>query len=109
MPVYVVLAPESARAIYATWPECQAAIRGVRGVTHQKVATREDAEAMLAGEKQEMPAGTYAFIDGNHLGGIGVHLVHKSASGTVTTKDHSTTLAEVLLISLKSKGLGVPL
>lgn len=95
MAVYVVLAPESIRGIYATWPECQAKVTGISGARFQKAPSREAAEAMLAGETEELPAGTYAFIDGNHLGGIGVVLVHKTAGGKETRREIATTLAEI--------------
>lgn len=95
MAVYVVLAPESIQGIYATWPECQARVTGVPGATFQKAPSREAAEAMLAGKTEELPAGTYAFIDGNHLGGIGVVLVHKTADGKESRREIATTLAQV--------------
>jgi len=75
--VYVVTAPESVRGIYATWPECEAKVKGVRGAKYQSVASRELAEAMLRGEGTALTPGLWAFVDGNHLGGVGVVIVEK--------------------------------
>jgi len=57
--VYVVTAPERIRGIYASWPECQAAVKGVSGARYQAVASREQAEAMLRGEARELSAGLW--------------------------------------------------
>ena len=73
--VYVVTAPERIRGIYDTWPDCAAAVKGVPGARFQGVASREQAEAMLRGEASVLAPGLYAFVDGNHLGGVGVVLV----------------------------------
>jgi ribonuclease HI len=75
--VYVVTAPERIRGIYDSWPECAAAVKGVSGARYQAVASRGQAEAMLRGEGGELEPGLYAFIDGNHLGGVGVVLVRR--------------------------------
>ncbi len=60
--VYVVTAPERIRGIYASWPECQAAVKGVSGARYQAVASPEQAEAMLRGEGRELSAGLYGFV-----------------------------------------------
>jgi len=44
MPYYAITAPESAKAIFETWDECQRAKMGVKGVNYRKVETREEAE-----------------------------------------------------------------
>jgi ribonuclease HI len=75
--VYVVTAPDRIRGIYATWPECAAAVKGVGGARFQGVASREQAEAMLRGEGTALTPGLYAFVDGNHLGGVGVVIVEQ--------------------------------
>ncbi len=95
MAVYLVLEPLEHRGIYATWPECEAKVKGVGGAKFQKVATLEQAEALLNGDVPTMGDGTYAFIDGNHLGGIGVVLVHQK-NGQTVTKEIATTVAAVL-------------
>ena len=79
--VYVVTAPERIRGIYASWPETAALVKGVSGARYQEVASRELAEAMLRGEGAELRAGLYGFVDGNHLGGVGVVVVDKNARG----------------------------
>jgi ribonuclease HI len=75
--VYVVTAPESIRGIYETWDACRAAVAGVRGARYQGVESRARAEAILRGEPVVLPPGLWAFVDGNHLGGIGVVLVEQ--------------------------------
>ena len=75
--VYVVTEPASIRGIYATWPECEARVKGARGAKFQAAASRELAEAMLRGEGTALTPGLWAFVDGNHLGGVGVVLVDK--------------------------------
>ena len=77
--VYVVTEPERIRGIYDSWPECAAAVKGVSGARYQAVGSREQAEAMLRGEGGELEPGLYAFVDGNHLGGVGVVLVQRHA------------------------------
>ena len=79
--VYVVTAPERIRGIYASWPDCAAAVKGVSGARYQAVASREQAAAMLRGEGTELEPGLYAFVDGNHLGGVGVVIVERAADG----------------------------
>ncbi len=81
--VYVVTAPERIRGIYESWPACEAAVKGVRGARYQAVASREQAESMLRGEGTSLARGRYAFVDGNHMGGVGVVLVD-------ATKDEPT-------------------
>jgi ribonuclease HI len=75
--LYVVTEPADIRGIYATWPECEAKVKGVRGARFQSVASREQAEAMLRGEATALTPGLWAFVDGNHLGGVGVVIVEK--------------------------------
>jgi hypothetical protein len=95
--VYVVTHPASIRGIYATWPECAAAVRGVSGARYQAVASREQAEAMLRGEPTVLPPGRYAFVDGNHMGGIGVVLVEADGGAGVPrpVREVATTVYEV--------------
>jgi hypothetical protein len=95
MKVYVVTHPESIRGVYATWPECAAAVRGVSGARYQAVASRELAEALLRGEPVVLPPGRYAFVDGNHMGGIGVVLVEADAVGPRPVRELATTIYEV--------------
>src|SRR5207237_8222279 len=45
------------------------------------VRRREQAEGMLRGEGTALEPGLYAFVDGNHLGGVGVVLVERTADG----------------------------
>lgn len=73
--MYVVTAPERIRGIYESWPACEAAVKGVKGARYQAVASRAQAEAMLRGEGTTLSPGLYAFVDGNHLGGVGLVLV----------------------------------
>ena len=79
--VYVVTEPERIRGIYDSWPACAAAVKGVSGARYQAVGSREQAEAMLRGEGTALEPGLYAFVDGNHLGGVGVVLVERTADG----------------------------
>jgi len=95
MPVYVILAPESIRGICATWEECQAKIFGVSSAKFQKVPHEQAARAMLSGETDRLSAGTFAFTDGNHRGGIGIVFVHRAPDGKTARREVSTTLAEV--------------
>lgn len=96
MKVYVVTRPDSIRGIYRTWAECKAATAGVPGARYQAVSSREAAEAMLRGEAIRLPPGTYAFVDGNHMGGIGVVLVEQPEGGAepVVLKEVGTTANE---------------
>jgi ribonuclease HI len=77
--VYVVTEPERIRGVYDSWPACAAAVKGVSGARYQAAASREQAEALLRGEVTELAPGLYAFVDGNHLGGVGVVVVERVA------------------------------
>jgi hypothetical protein len=79
--VYVVTEPERIRGIYASWADCAAAVKGVSGARYQAVGSREQSEAMLRGEGTELEPGLYAFVDGNHLGGVGVVIVERPPDG----------------------------
>jgi hypothetical protein len=83
--VYVVTAPEERRGIYDTWDACRDAVRGVAGARYQAVASRAEAETLLRGEPIALVPGLYAFVDGNHAGGIGVVIAEKPVSGPAQT------------------------
>ena len=105
--VYVVTAPERIRGIYASWPECQAAVKGVSGARYQAVASREQAEAMLRGEGRELSAGLYGFVDGNHLGGVGVVLIdRRDGEEPVVVDEVGMTVVQVFLTGVP--GLNQP-
>ena len=93
--VYVVTAPASISGIYATWAECRAAVSGVPGARYQGVSSRAVAEAMLRGDGIQITPGSYAFVDGNAMGGIGVVLVEQPESGTSSVQEIATTVYEV--------------
>lgn len=93
--VYVVTAPERIRGVYETWPACEAAVKGVRGARFQAVASRAQAEAMLRGEGAALAPGLYAFVDGNHLGGVGVVVVDASGEEPSVVEELGLTVREV--------------
>jgi ribonuclease HI len=101
--VYVVTAPEDIRGIYRSWPECEAKVKGVKGARYQSVASQELAEAMLRGDGTALTPGLWAFVDGNHLGGVGVVIVEKVDDEQETVVEQGGyTVAEVL------SGAGIP-
>jgi ribonuclease HI len=101
--VYVVSAPPGIRGIYDSWSECEAKVKGVRGARFQAVASRAQAEAMLRGEGTALTPGLWAFVDGNHLGGVGVVIVQKTGDEDESILEQGGfTVVEVLL------GAGVP-
>jgi ribonuclease HI len=101
--VYVVTAPAGIRGIYRSWPECEAKVKGVRGARFQAVASAEQAEAMLRGEGTALTPGLWAFVDGNHLGGVGVVIVQKTDDEPETVVEQGGfTVVEVLA------GAGIP-
>lgn len=93
--VYVVTAPERIRGVYESWPACEAAVKGVRGARYQAVASREQAESMLRGEGTSLAPGRYAFVDGNHLGGVGVVLVDATKAEPSVEEAIGLTVREV--------------
>ena len=93
--VYVVTAPASVRGIYDTWEACRAAVSGKAGARYQGVSGREVAEAMLRGEGLRLEPGTYAFVDGNAMGGIGVVLVEQGEGEPASARDLATTVYAV--------------
>lgn len=101
--VYVVTAPADIRGIYRSWPECEAKVKGVPGARFQAVASDEQAEAMLRGEGTALTPGLWAFVDGNHLGGVGVVIVQKTDDEQETVVEQGGfTVVEVLA------GAGIP-
>ena len=98
MAIYVVTQPESIRGLFETWDACRAAVSGHPGARYQKVASREEAEAMLSGAGVVLPPGLYAFTDGNHLGGVGVVVVRipsDAASDPDVQGELATSVADV--------------
>jgi ribonuclease HI len=95
--VYVVTAPDRIRGVYETWPACEAAVKGVRGARFQAVASRTQAEAMLRGEGSALAPGLYAFVDGNHLGGVGVVIVDATGEEPRVVEELGVTVREVFL------------
>ena len=93
--MYVVTAPERIRGVYESWPACEAAVKGVRGARYQAVASRAQAEAMLRGEGAALAPGLYAFVDGNHLGGVGVVLVEATAEEPAVIEALGMTVRQV--------------
>jgi hypothetical protein len=96
--VYVVTEPADIRGIYRSWPECEAKVKGVRGARFQAVASEAQAEAMLRGEGPALTPGLWAFVDGNHLGGVGVVIVEKTTEDQESVVEQGGyTVGEVLL------------
>lgn len=95
MKFYVVTAPESIKGFYETWETCQAAVSGVPGARFQAVRSREDAEALLSGDGVALTPGLYAFVDGNHLGGVGVVPVRQGPAGPPVVTELSASVEEV--------------
>jgi hypothetical protein len=101
--VYVVTEPPEIRGIYRTWAECEAKVKGVRGAKFQSVASEEKGQAMLRGEGTALTPGLWAFVDGNHLGGVGVVIVRKTGEDQETVVEQGGyTVVEVLA------GAGIP-
>jgi ribonuclease HI len=96
MSAYVVLAPDAVRGVYGTWPECEAQVRGVAGAVYRRTRTREEGEALLRGEGRRLGPGTWAFVDGNEAGGIGVVLVHRNEAGKAWAREIATHVADIL-------------
>jgi ribonuclease HI len=95
--VYVVTAPERIRGVYDSWPACEAAVKGVKGARFQAVASRAQAEAMLRGEGAALAPGLYAFVDGNHLGGVGVVLVDAGGEEPTVVDALGMTVRDVFM------------
>jgi hypothetical protein len=69
----------------------------VRGARFQAVASEALAQAMLRGEGTALTPGLWAFIDGNHLGGVGVVIVQKTGDEDETIVEQGGyTVVEVL-------------
>ena len=101
--VYVVTDPPKIRGIYTSWPACEAAVKGVPGAKFQAVASPELAEKMLSGEGAALTPGLWAFVDGNHLGGVGVVVVDKRGDEQESIVEQGGyTVVEVLI------GAGIP-
>lgn len=95
MKLYVVTHPESARGIYDDWASCEAAVSGVSGARYQAVTSRAAAEAILSGSGVYLSPGVYAFVDGNHGGGVGVVFVLKRPDGREVEKELSSSVGPV--------------
>lgn len=107
MKFYVVTEPANIRGIYDSWPVCEMAVSGTPGAKYQSVPSRREAEALLRGQDSKPPpgvragqgsklqSGVYAFVDGNHLGGVGIVFVKQKRSGPPVVKEISTTVDRV--------------
>jgi ribonuclease HI len=93
--VYVVTAPDRIRGVYETWAACEAAVKGVPGARYQAVGSRAQAEAMLRGEGTALESGLYAFVDGNHHGGVGVVIVQGGGEDPAVLDEASMTVTQV--------------
>jgi len=94
--VYVVTAPPSARNIYETWPECQAAVKGVKGARFMGVDSRHKAESILDGDGVTLPIGRWAFTDANADGGVGIVIVDQGQNDETTVHEKSTNVQAIL-------------
>lgn len=94
MRCYVVTSPKQLRGIYDTWGQCQAKVAGVVGARYQSVDSREKAEKMLAGGVLLEP-GTYAFTDGNALGGVGIVILESEPTGVRVDHEVATNVFDV--------------
>ena len=95
---YVIAKPEVARGIYDSWDQCWAALDGTKGERrYMEVSSREEGEAILDGYGVVLKAGSYAFTDGNGLGGVGVVLVGMDDDDNepVTVNEIPTSVAGV--------------
>ena len=104
--VYVVTEPSDIRGIYDSWPACEAKVKGVRGARYQAVASREQAEAMLRGEGTALTPGLWAFVDGNHLGGVGVVIVQKGDEDEESVVEQGGFTVVEVLAGARVAGLG---
>jgi ribonuclease HI len=95
MKFYVVTEPHSIRGIYNSWPECEAAVSGVRGAIYQSVSSHAEAQALLSGKGLVLPEGVYAFVDGNHLGGVGIVFVKQRRIDAPVVKQLSTSVHKI--------------
>jgi ribonuclease HI len=67
--------------IFETFEECKNAYTGSKGNRWMRVADQEEGKAILYGPGVILPAGSYAFTDGNGEGGVGVLLLDMDESG----------------------------
>jgi len=95
MKLYVVTGPASIRGLYETWDLCRKAVAGVSGARFQAVRSRAEAEALLSGDGIALQPGLYAFVDGNHLGGVGVVLVTQMPEESPQAQEISTSVEAV--------------
>jgi hypothetical protein len=95
MKLYVVTEPPSIRGIYETWVACESAVAGVRGARYRSVRTRREAQALLSGQALSLAPGVYAFVDGNHFGGVGIVFVMQRTTQPPAIREISTTVEEV--------------
>jgi len=70
-------------------------VSGVPKAQYQSVSSRREAEALLHGQDLKLTPGVYAFVDGNHLGGVGIVFVKQKKSGQPVIKKIFTTVDRV--------------
>jgi ribonuclease HI len=95
---YVIAKPEVASGVYDSWDQCWAALNGTKGERrYMEVSSREEGEAILHAHGVVLKPGSYAFTDGNGLGGVGVVLVSMDGDDNepVTVKEIPSSVADV--------------
>ncbi len=78
---YAVKRADGSGALYTNWPECQKAVRGVKGVLFKGFATKSEAEAYISPTEETISSDdVFAYVDGSFspkfpYGGWGIVIV----------------------------------
>ncbi len=78
---YAVKGADGSTALYTNWPECQKAVKGVKGVLYKGFATKAEAEAYITPSEEAISSDdVFAYVDGSFSpkfahGGWGVVIV----------------------------------
>ncbi|MGL1901460.1 MAG: ribonuclease H family protein [Fibrobacterales bacterium] len=95
---YAVKLSNGSTTIYTSWPECEKAVKGVKGVTYKGFVTKEEAKAFLSPDPVIPETGIFAYVDGSFTpkqkhGGWGIVIVEQ---GVELHRDFGRTIGDAL-------------
>lgn len=105
---YAVKGDNITPTIYTSWPACQSAVKGVKGVLFKGFATKPEAETFLNPPVKKVSTDIYVYVDGSFTprfkhGGWGMVVVQNE---TELHRDFGRTAGDALSRNIDGEVLG---